>query len=71
MLDTWVNVTLTSDLVSRIGIESGVFDYLLYSLRQEFQIWCVDASMDGGVSHTILGVTLTLTSDLVFRIFLS
>ena len=27
----WVTVTLTSDLVSRIGIESGA--YLLYSLR--------------------------------------
>ena len=27
----WVTVTLTSDIVSRISIESGV--YLLYSLR--------------------------------------
>ena len=36
--------------------------YLLYSLRQEFQI-CVDASWDGGVSRTIFG---SLTSDLVF-----
>ena len=46
-------VTLTSDLVSRIGSESG--PYLLYSLRQEFQIWCVDVSWDDGVSHTIFG----------------
>ena len=29
--------------------------YLLYSLRQESQIWCVDASWDGGVSRTIFG----------------
>ena len=29
--------------------------YLLYSLRYESQIWCVDASWDGGVSHTIFG----------------
>ena len=49
----WVTVTLTSDLVSRISIESGA--YLLYSWRQEFQIWCVDASMYGGVSFTIFG----------------
>ena len=42
------------DLVSRTtGIKSGA--NLLYSLRQEFQIWCVDASMDGGVSHTFFG----------------
>ena len=26
--------------------------YLLYSLRQESQIWSVDASWDGGVSST-------------------
>ena len=38
-----VNVTLTSDLVLRI-IVSGA--YLLYSLSEEFQIWCVDASWD-------------------------
>ena len=47
----WVTVTLTSDLVSRIGIESGA--YLLYSLGPEFQIWCVDASLYGGVPITI------------------
>ena len=46
-----VTVTSTSDLVCRIGIESGA--YLLYSMRQEFQILCMDASWDGGVSHTI------------------
>ena len=36
-----VITTLTSDLVFRI-IVSGA--YLLYYLRYEFQIWCVDAS---------------------------
>ena len=29
--------------------------YLLYSFKQEAQIWCVDASWDGGVKHTIFG----------------
>ena len=66
----WVTLTLTSDLVSRICIASGA--YLLYSLRQEFIICCVNASWDDGVSRTILGsLTLTLTSDLVFRIIVS
>ena len=32
--------------VLEFGIESG--GYLLYSLRQEFEIWCVDASMYWG-----------------------
>ena len=45
-----VTVTLTSDLVIRI-IVSGA--YLLYYLRLESQIWCVDASWDDKVSHTI------------------
>ena len=49
-----VTATSTSDLVSIIGIESGA--YLRYSLRQEFQIWCVYASWDGGVSRTIFGL---------------
>ena len=48
-----VTVTLTSDLVSRICIKSGA--KLLYSLRLEFQIKCVDASWDGRVPHTIFG----------------
>ena len=47
-----VTVTLTSDLVFRI-IVSGA--YLFYYLRYEFQIWCVDASWDDGVSRTIIG----------------
>ena len=49
----WVTVTLnlTSDLVYRNCIESGA--YLLYSLRKEFQIWCVNACWDDRVSHTI------------------
>ena len=57
-------MTLTSDLVLRI-IVSGA--YLLYSLIEEFQIWCVDASWDSGVSCTIFWVTVTLTSDLVLE----
>ena len=48
-----VTVTLTSDLVSRSCIESGA--YLLYSLREEFQSWCMDASLDGDMSCTIFG----------------
>ena len=40
---------LDIDLVSTIGIIS----YIL--LSKEFQIWCVYASWDGGVSHTIFG----------------
>ena len=47
-----VTLTLTSDLVFRI-IVSGA--YLLYYLRKEFQIWCVDASWDEEVYNTIIG----------------
>ena len=47
-----VTMTLTSDLVFRI-IVSGA--YLLYYLRWESQIWCVDASCDDEVSRTIIG----------------
>ena len=47
-----VTVTLTSDLVFRIIVSRA---YLLYYLRQESQIWCVDASWDDEVSHTIIG----------------
>ena len=46
-----VTVTLTSDLVFRI-IVSGA--YILYNLRTEFQIWCVDASWDDKVSRTMI-----------------
>ena len=52
MYHFWVTVTLTSDLVFRI-ILSGA--YLLYYLRKESQIWCVDASWDDEVSRTIIG----------------
>ena len=47
----WVTVTLnlTPDLVSRNCIESGA--YLLYSLRKEFQIWCINAYLDERVSY--------------------
>ena len=48
-----VTVTLTSDLVSRIGIESGA--YLLYFLRHKFQIWFVDAYWGRRVSRPIFG----------------
>ena len=57
-------MTFTSDLVLRI-IVSGA--YLLYSLSEEFQIWCVDTSLDSGVSGTIFWVTVTLTSDLILE----
>ena len=36
----WITVTLNSDLVLRIIVFGA---YLLYSLRYEFQIWCVYA----------------------------
>ena len=50
----WVTVTftLTSDLVFRIIFYGA---YLLYYLRYESQIWCVNASWDGELSHAILG----------------
>ena len=47
-----VPVTLTSDLVFRIIVFGA---YLLYYLRYESQIWCVDASWDEEVSHTLIG----------------
>ena len=40
------------DLISRV-IVSGA--YLLYYLREESQIRCLDASFDADMSHTILG----------------
>ena len=46
-----LTLNLTSDLIFRNCIESGA--YFLYSLRLEFQIWCVNAFWDDGVSHTI------------------
>ena len=46
-----VTVTLTSDLVFRIIMSRA---YLLYYLREESQIWCVDASWDDKVPHTII-----------------
>ena len=47
-----VTVTLTSDLVFRKIVSIA---YLLNYLRQESQIWCVDASWDVEVSRTIIG----------------
>ena len=45
-------MTLTSDLDFRI-IVSGA--YLLYYLRKESELWCVDASLDEEVWRTIIG----------------
>ena len=46
-----VTLTLTSDLVFRKTVSGA---YFLYYLRQEFKIWCVDASLDDKVSRTII-----------------
>ena len=49
-------------------------EHIEYYLRLESQIWCVDASWNGGVSHTIfflVTVNLTLTSGLVSMIIVS
>ena len=51
MYHSRVTVTLTSDLVFRIIVSRA---YLLYYLRWESQIWCVDAACDDKVSHTII-----------------
>ena len=40
------------DLVFRITMSGA---YLLYYCRYDSKIWCVNASLDGGVSHTIFG----------------
>ena len=40
------------DLISKI-IVSGA--YLIYCLREESKICCLDTSLDADVSHTILG----------------
>ena len=48
----WVTVILTSDLVSKIIVS---WAYLLYHLRLESKILCVDAFWDNGMSHIILG----------------
>ena len=63
-------MALISDLVFRIIMSRA---YPLYYLRWESQIWCVDASWDGGVSCMAdvtyyPWATVTLTSDLVSRI---
>ena len=57
-------MTLTSDLVLRIIVSRAC---LLYSLSEEFQIWCVDASLDGESVMYHFWVTVTLTSDLVLE----
>ena len=47
-----VTLALTSDLVFRIMVSGA---YLLYYMKQESQIWCVDASWDDKVPRTIIG----------------
>ena len=61
---------LDSDLVSRLFVSGA---YLRNYLRYAPQVWCVDASWNGGVSYTILRVTVPfgLTSDLISRIIMS
>ena len=60
-------MTLTSDIVCRIIVSRT---YLLYDLRWESQICCMDTSFDADVSHTILG-HCDLDHDLVSRIIMS
>ena len=48
----WVTLTLTSDLVCRIIVSRT---YLLYYLRWDSQICCMDTSLEVDVLHTILG----------------
>ena len=48
-----VTVTLTSYLVARICPESNA--YHSYFLKYESQTWCIDASLNGYISCTILG----------------
>ena len=55
------------DLISTI-IVSGA--YLIYYLREESQICCMDTSLDADVSRTIFR-SLILTYDLVSRIIVS
>ena len=64
-----VTVTLTSDLVSRICIESLCQASIFFEVG--IPIRCVDASWDGRVWCTIISFTVILTSDLVFRIIAS
>ena len=45
-------MTLTSDLVLRFILSRAC---LLYSLSEEFQIWCVDASLDSECHVPFLG----------------
>ena len=44
------HLTLTSDLVCRIIVPRT---YLLYDLRLESQVCCMDTSLDADVSHTV------------------
>ena len=61
-------MTLTSDLVCRIIVSRT---YLLYYLRWESQICCMDTSLDADVSYSILGHCELDQYDLVSRIIMS
>ena len=52
MVASWDGRVSCIKLISRI-IVSGA--YLIYYLREESQICCMDTSLDANVSHTILG----------------
>ena len=45
-------MNLTSDIVEELLCP----EHVSYSFSEEFQIWCVDASLDSGVSCTIFGI---------------
>ena len=51
-----VTVALTSGLSSKKTMSA---EYLLYYLRYESNIWCVDTSCGHGVSHFVSPVTVT------------
>ena len=63
-----VTMTLTSDLVCRIIVSRT---YLLYYLRWESQICCMDTSLDADVWYSILGHCELDQYDLVSRIIMS
>ena len=62
-------MTLTSDLVSRISIESGA--HLVYSLRKESQIKGMYASLDADMSCTSFGSLCPWHLTKCFRINVS
>ena len=57
-------MTLTSDISFNDNCVRSI-SLILFEIKSQF--WCMNASWDDGVSCTILWVTVTLTSDLLFR----